>query len=73
MLQTIGYMGHWFQIRKGRPEMVPVQIAEIVENAQKEFSTMQSQAISHQLMDISDLTPSPQSRGIEGVEVFLAR
>ena len=71
--QTVGFQGHWFRVRKGRPESVPIQIAELIENSQKEFPTMQSEMRKRQLTDIRDLPASADSRGMPGVEVALAR
>jgi hypothetical protein len=69
--QTIGYMGHWFNVRKGKPERVPLQIATIIEQSQEEFPTMQSKAKKRQLTDLRDLPIAPDSRGVEGAEVSL--
>ena len=71
--QLVGYCGHWFRVRKGRPESVPIQIAEVIENAQKDFPTSQSQNRKRQLTDIRDLGDQPGSMGAPGVEVYLNR
>ena len=67
--QTIGYLGHWFSVKKGEGAMVPIQIAAIIKQSQDEFQTAQSQSMRRQLTDISDLPAQPGSRGVEGVEV----
>ena len=71
--QTIGFQGHWFRVRKGYPESVPIQIAAIIEQSQQDFPTMQSMAKKRQLVDIRDLPESAGSRGVAGVEVVLNR
>lgn len=71
--QGIGLQGHMFRVRKGRPESVPIQIAEIIENSQQEFPTTQAQLRKRVLTDIRDLEPNPASRGVPGVETFLER
>jgi hypothetical protein len=71
--QTVGFQGHWFSIRKGRPESVPIQIATVIEQSQEEFPTFQSQARRRQLTDIRDLPQSSASRGVPGAEVDLGR
>lgn len=69
--QTIGYMGHWFSIKKGEGYMVPVQIAAIVKQSQEKFPTFQSQARKKLLTDLKDLPAQPLGRrgAVEGVEV----
>ena len=69
--QIVGYLGHWFHVRKGRPETVPIQIAAIIEQSQDEFPTMQSQAKRRVLTDISDLPPAPS--GVPGSETYINR
>lgn len=66
---TIGYNGIFFTIIKGRSELVPAPIAEIVEQSQEEFPTSQSKAISRQITDIRDLPPGPN--GMAGPEIRL--
>jgi len=71
--QVVGLQGHWFHIRKGNTESVPIQIAEIIKNSQMEFPTAQSQLMKRQITDIRDLPQTPDSRGVPGTEVFLGR
>ncbi len=71
--QIVGYQGHWFRVRKGRPESVPIQIGAIIEHSQEEFATMQSQAKKRVLTDITDLAPAPGSLGVPGHETYLNR
>jgi hypothetical protein len=68
--QTVGYLGHWFRILKGKPVQVPLQIAAVIEQSQRDFPTSQSQAKRRQLTDIRDLDPAG-GRGVGGVEIFL--
>jgi hypothetical protein len=48
---------------------VPIQIAEIIENSQKEYPTQQSQMRKRQITDVRDLAPDPRGRGALGVDV----
>ena len=67
---TVGYMGHWFQILKDKTVAVPIQIAAVIQQSQRDFPTTQSQAKRRQLTDIRDLPDESRGRGA-GVEVFL--
>lgn len=69
--QTVGYLGHWFSIKKGEATDVPVQIAAIIKQSQEDYPTMQSKSIRRQLTDLNDLPrQSLGSRGsVEGIEV----
>lgn len=69
--QTVGLQGHWFRVRKGHPESVPIQIATIIEQSQEDFPTSQARLRKRELTDIRDLPPSSDSRGMPGVEVHV--
>ena len=67
--QAIGFQGHRFRVRKGRPESVPIQIAAVIEQSQEEFPTQQSQLRRRQITDIRDLPQDLSGRGMLGVDV----
>jgi hypothetical protein len=57
----VGYDGIWFNVPKGKNVMVPLPIAQIVWEMQKEYRTAQSQGI-----ELYTINPdSPEDRGYE--------
>jgi hypothetical protein len=67
---TVGYCGHWFRILKGKSVSVPLQIAAVVQQSQRDFPTTQAQDRRLALTDIRNLPDTSRGRGA-GVEIFV--
>lgn len=71
--KEIGYMGHPFHLQKGVAQLVPVQIAEIINNSLDPFPTQQAKLRRREITDVRALPSDPNGRGALGVQIDVGR